>query len=446
MPNGLEVLFLPDGEIPMVRGTLLVRAGGLWEASDRVGSSGALAHLMRAGGAGNRTADALDRDLEKLSASIGATSGAESTAFSFACLSGDLDPVLGILSEVVLRPRFEEARLDLWKGQSLEAVRRRTDEPNTVAGLAFGELLYGWGPYGRYPLESDVRRISRSLLLELHRETIVPDGAIFAVTGAVSRQRIEELVGRYFGGWTAAGRAPRAAPPIEGEPRPGIYHVELPVVQSTIYLGQQGVPRLTEDYIAIDGFNEIFGASGFGSMLMQRIRTELGLAYSIYGAIMPGPVRGKNIIAVQTKAESSGMALVETLRVLHQVRTTEVSPEKLAEAKRSIANSFIFRFDDLEELLSRRALQTYLKYPADYDTAYLPRVAALTPAEVRQVGMRRWDPSRLVIVVVGDKKAYAAVEAAIAGGAPELAGYTLESLTFSGRLRGPAVRDGKDGA
>lgn len=444
--NGVDVLFLPDDEIPMVRGTLMVRAGGLWEASDQVGSSAALAHLMRSGGAGGRSADELDRDLEKLSAAIGAASGAESFTFSFNCLSADFETVLGILSDVVLRPRFEESRLNLWKGQSLEAVRRRTDEPNTVAGLALGELLYGWGPYGRYPLESDVRSVSRAMLRDLHREMIVPDGAILAVTGAASRQHVEELLERYLGGWFATGRAPRVPPPVEHEPRPAIYHVALPVVQSTIYIGQLGVPRLTEDYIAIEGFNELFGASGFGSMLMQKIRTELGLAYSLFGAILPGPVKGRNIIAVQTKAESAGTALVETLKVLQQVRTTEVPPEKLVEAKRSIANSFIFRFDDVDELLNRRALQTYLDYPVDYDTTYLPRVAALTPADIRQVGMRRWDPARLVIVVVGDRKAYAAVEAALKSGAPELAGYSIQSLTFNGRLQGPAVIDGKSGA
>jgi hypothetical protein len=91
-------------------------------------------------------------------------------------------------------------------------------------------------------------------------------------------------------------------------------------------------------------------------------------------------------------------------------------------------------------------LQTYLDYPVDYDTTYLPRVAALTPADIRQVGMRRWDPARLVIVVVGDRKAYAAVEAALKSGAPELAGYSIQSLTFNGRLQGPAVIDGKSGA
>lgn len=447
MPNGLEVIFLPDRELPMVRGALMVRAGGLWEGPEQIGLSGALANQMRAGGAGSRDADTLDRDLEKLSASIGASSGAESTTFSFAGLSGDVEVIFGILADVVLRPRFEEARLNLWKGQSIEAVRRRIDEPGTVASLALGELLYGWSPYGWYVLEDDVRRVSTESLRRFHRQTIVPDGAILALTGDVTREEVSNLVTRHFGAWRSAGRAVLVPPPVEVTVRPAIYHVQLPVVQSTIYIGQLGVPRLTEDYIAIEGFNEIFGASGFGSMLMQRIRTELGLAYAIFGAILPGPVKGRNIIGVQTKSESAGTALVETLQVLHRVRTTEVSPEKLGEAKRSITNSFIFRFDNLEKLITRRALQSFLNYPADYDTTFLPGIAALTPIDIRSVAERRWNPAELVIVVVGDKKAYAAVEAALASGASELAGYSLVQLSFDGRLKWPASKesDGTEG-
>jgi predicted Zn-dependent peptidase len=167
---------------------------------------------------------------------------------------------------------------------------------------------------------------------------------------------------------------------------------------------------------------------------MQRIRSELGLAYSVYGGILPGPVKGKNVIALQTKAESSGTAIVESLRVLKAMQSTPVETEKLAEAQRSITNSFIFRFDTIDEALNRRALQTYLDYPTDYDATYLPRIAALSPEAIRRTGERRWDLSQFVIVVVGDDKAYAALRETLANGAPELAGYSLREVTFDKRL------------
>jgi zinc protease len=435
MANGLRVMYLRDAELPLVRGSLLIRGGTLWEEPERWGAVSALGAQLRQGGAGTRSAEELDRVLEELSAGISTAAGGESINASFRCLSSDLETVLSLFADVVLRPRFEEGRLDLWKGQNLEAIRRRVDEPSAVAGLALGELLYGWSPYGRFLLEDDVRGIARTDLSGLHRSTIVPDGAILTVTGDVDRAKLELLLERNFGGWRASGRSTPHPPLVEAEPIPGIYFIRLPYMQSTIYLGQLGVPRLTEDYIAIEGFNELFGASGFGSMLMQRIRTELGLAYSVYGGILPGPVRGKNVIALQTKAESTGTAIVESLRVLGTMQRSEVEGEKLAEAKRSITNSFIFRFDTVDDALNRRALQTYLNYPADYDSTYLPQIAALTPGEIRAAAERRWDLSKFVIVVVGDDKAYASVKESLSSAVSELQGYELREVAFEGRLR-----------
>jgi len=435
MPNGIRVLYLHDPELPLVRGGILVRTGTLWEPADRWGVVGALGAQLRQGGAGSMSADQLDRKLEELSAGVSSNAGGESLSVSFRCLSSDLETVMGLFADVVLRPRFEESRLDLWKGQNLEGIRRRVDEPSTVAGLALGELLYGWGPYGRYLLEDDVRRISRDDLVSMHAKSVIPDGAILTVIGAVDRAEVEKLLTRYFGEWQSKGGERPTLPPVDSTPTPGIYFLRLPFIQSTIYLGQLGVPRLTDDYIEIEGFNELFGASGFGSLLMQRIRTELGLAYSVYGGIIPGPVQGRNIIALQTKAESSGTAIVESLRVLGSMQRELVSAEKLGEAKRSISNSFIFRFDALDDVLNRRALQQYLHYPEDYDATYLPRIGALTPEAIRLTAERRWERSKFVIVVVGDDTAYAAVQQALASGAPELEGFTLREVSFDGRLK-----------
>lgn len=435
MPNGLRVMYLHDPELPLVRGGLLIRSGTLWESPERWGAIGALGVQLRQGGAGSLGADALDRRLEELSAGVSSSAGGESLNVSFRCLSSDLDTVMGIFADVVRRPRFEEARLNLWKGQNLEGIRRRIDEPSVVAGLALGELLYGWTPYGRYLLEEDVRGLSRNDLVSLHKKAIVPDGAILTVIGAVERDEVERLLGRHFGDWLPSGAEPPTVPPVEATPTPGVYFVRLPFVQATIYLGQLGVPRLTEDYIEIEGFNELFGASGFGSFLMQRIRSELGLAYSVYGGIIPGPVKGKNVIALQTKAESSGTAIIESLRVLGTMQRDLVAEEKLVEAKRSITNSFIFRFDTLDDALNRRALQEYLKYPSDYDSTYLPKIARLTPEAIRQTAERRWERSKFVIVVVGDDTAYASVRDALASGAPEVAGFTLREVSFDGKLK-----------
>ena len=73
LPNGLTVLFLPNPELPLASGTLYMRGGNLWEPPDRMGTVEAMGRMMRTGGAGPLDADALDFELEKLSASVGSS-------------------------------------------------------------------------------------------------------------------------------------------------------------------------------------------------------------------------------------------------------------------------------------------------------------------------------------------------------------------------------------
>jgi len=178
LENGLRVIYLKDDELPVVRGRLFIRGGSLWGPQSPVGGVGAMGDQMRQGGAGELSADALDQKLEELAASVSSSFSSEFGGVSFSCLTADLDEVFPIFADVALRPRFEGDRLALWKGQSLESIRRRREDPQTVTSIAFTQLLYGESPYGRVSVERDITSISRELLVSLHQRFVKPDGGL----------------------------------------------------------------------------------------------------------------------------------------------------------------------------------------------------------------------------------------------------------------------------
>ena len=436
LKNGLTVLYMKDDELPLVTGKLFVRGGSLWAQDVPTGSVSAMGDQMRQGGAGNLSADALDMELEKLAAAVTSTMSTEFGAVAFSSLSSDLDQVFPIFADVVLRPRFENPRLMLWKGQSLESIRRRKEDPSTVASVAFLQLLYGNTPYGKVAVERDITGIGRDTLVRLHERFLRPDGAILVVTGRVERAHVEKLVERYFGSWKARGSNLPAPPPVNYQPKPGVYFITLPFAQATVQLGQLGVPRLTPDYPEIDMFNEVFGSSGFGSRLMERVRTELGLSYGIYGGITPGVVKGMNYVFLQTKAQSVHAAIDESIGVLQSLQKTPPSESELDEKKAAVRNSYVFNFDTPADVAGRQARLELLKYPADYDQTYLPKIDAVTPQGVEEVAQNRWDPSQFVVVVVGNESAYAALSQAMQAKTGTLAAFDLKKLGFESAIVG----------
>jgi zinc protease len=254
------------------------------------------------------------------------------------------------------------------------------------------------------------------------------------VTGRVDRQTVERLVEENFGSWKARGDLLSPAPAVNNEPKPGIYFIQLPFSQAAVQMGHLGVPRLTPDYPAIDMFNEVFGTSGFGSRLMQRVRTDLGLTYGVYGGIAPAVVKGVNYVFLQTKADSVAPAIEESIGVLSKLQSAPPTEEEMEEKRTAIQNSFVFNFDAIDDIAVRNARLKLLEYPADYDQTYLTKVEGVTPAAVEEVAQKRWDPKKFVIVVVGNEAAYQRLEKAMADKNNPLNPFPLVKLRFESAI------------
>jgi len=435
LPNGLTVLYRYDPELPLVMGTLNLRGGGLWGLPDERGVISAMGSQLRLGGAGELSPEQFDLEMERLSAGVATSFGVESGSISFSGLSTDFKTIVDRVADVTLRPQFNEARLNLWKGQALEGIARRKDDPGTVADISSNHILYGEQLYGRILSSIDIKEIERIDLLRAHRRIVRPDGAILAITGAVSRVEVESVVADAFRDWQPRGALLDPILPFTGETQPGVYLIEAPLSQATVMIAQVGIERLTPDYAAIECFNSIFGAGGFGSKLIRRIRSDLGLAYSTYGAVMPALGRGRNLILVQTKSASAGKAVEESLRSLAQMQLEEISPQELEETKRSIENSFLFRFDSIAESVQREATIRLLNYPRDYDLTYLDKIAAVSAADIQKVAQTRWSLDHLAIVVVGDAQALKSVRSARADPPSLFANFPVHRASFDEMVR-----------
>ena len=413
LDNGLTVMFLEDRELPLVSAAFLLKGGSLWESADLPGAAGALGSEMRDGGAGEYSAEALDERLRDLSADISSSFDQEYGMVGFSGLSSHFPEIFALAADVLLRPRFENSRLELWKVRAIDGIRRRVEDPEAVAGIAFRQLIYGKTPYGRITDEADIKKITRQELLRLYGEFVIPNGAILAVSGDISGLELRNLVCKHLETWRRSPKEVGDFPPLDFQPSPGIYFIKLPFEQATVNMGMQGVPRLTPDMSAIDLFNEVFGSGRFGSRLFKKVRAELGLSYSVSGGIYAGPVRGTNSISLQTKGPASGRAIAESLAVLQGLQVKPLPGDELDDMKGVLANSFVFRFDSRFEVVRRQAFLKLLQYPPDYYETYLSRSAAVSAEQIRAVAAERWDLEKFVVVVVGDENAYTSLRAVL---------------------------------
>src|SRR5258708_7137339 len=60
LPNGMKVYLLESHELPLVRGTALVRTGNLFDPADKVGLAGITGDCIRSGGTTSKSGDQID--------------------------------------------------------------------------------------------------------------------------------------------------------------------------------------------------------------------------------------------------------------------------------------------------------------------------------------------------------------------------------------------------
>src|SRR6185437_12225986 len=106
------------------------------------------------------------------------------------------------------------------------------------------------------------------------------------------------------------------------------------------------------DYYALSVMNEVF-SGGFGSRVVQNVRTKLGLAYEVggaFGASYDHP--GIFYVQAATKSATTVAATQALDAEIARLKTEPPSASELSKAKDQVLNSFIFHYDSPDKVLN----------------------------------------------------------------------------------------------
>jgi zinc protease len=404
MANGMKVYLLENHELPLVRGSLRLHAGNVYDPPDKVGLSDIFGDVMRTGGTKDKTGDQLNELLEGMAASVETNIGETAGTVSFNTLTENTDTVLAIFKDILTQPEFRQDKLDIAKNQYRGVIARRNDNAGGIASREFERLIYGRNtPWGRQMEYATLENISRQDLINFHHRYFFPSNMVLAIQGDFVSSTMREKLEKLFADWNPKQPPVPPVPPVTNNATPGVYFAEKKDVNQTSFrLGHLGGKFSDKDYPALDVMNDILGGGQFSSRLVQKVRSDLGLAYTVgsaWHAAYDHP--GMFLISGGTKSQSTVEALKAILVQVDRIRDAEVTDEELRIAKESTLNSFVFAFDSPGKVLSRLMTYEYYGYPKDFIFQYQKAVAAVTKADVLRVAKEYLKPENFVIVAVG---------------------------------------------
>lgn len=406
LANGMKVYLLENHELPLVRGSALIRTGNLFDPPDKVGLASVTGETIRSGGTSKLTGDQIDVQLEDIAASVESAIDESYGSVRFSTLRDRTDEVLGIFHDVLTDPAFREDKIALWKSQAHSGIERRNDEAMGVTAREFPDIVYGRNnSYGWMMEHSSVSNIKREDIVAFYKRYYFPANIILTVQGDFSAPEMKAKIEKLFGSWNVTQPPVPAFPKVSNQAKPGVYlATKTDVTQTSFALGHLGGMVSDKDYPALQVMADILGG-GFHSRLFRQVRSKLGYAYDVgagWGASYDHP--GLFEIEGSTKSPTTVDTLKAVQAEVRKIRAEEVTDEELKSAKDTVLNGFVFNFDTPSKTLNRLVTYRYFGYPDDFIFQYQKAVEKVTREDVLRVAKQYVDPSKFVIVVTGNPK------------------------------------------
>lgn len=401
--NGIQVYFKEDSELPLLDVSVVVAAGTVGVPDKQAGAAQLLAALLRSGGAGLWSAEQLDGQLEGLAADVQINASTYTTTFNLSLLREDAEHGLAILAAMLRQPRFDKQRFEISRQQMLESIRRRGDHAGSLAQLLLVSRLYAGHPLASFSRQQSVAALTIADLKRYYQRYFTPQSTRIVITGALSSSEAQRWLNVAFGDWQRDGET-QVLPAFNSTNPAGVILVHRPLPQTTIILSEIGIEKDNPDLHAIQVMNYILGGGGFSSRLMREIRSNRGLAYSVYSYYSIGRrMQGPFVAGCETKNGSVAQVVNLMRQQMEQIRHHGISAQELQQAKDSLINSFVFAFDDSHTLATRIMNQEMYHYPEHYLEEYRHKIAAVSVADVQRVAQQYIHPDRQLMILIGDR-------------------------------------------
>jgi len=408
LDNGLSVIVLEDHRLPRVSLGIGLRRGAASVEPGRAGLAGFTAELMKRG-AGDRDSLELASAIDELGSVLSVHAGWDSITAQIWGLTRDLDSLLEILSDVVLRPRFDEGEAVRARGELVAALERASVDPHHLERRFAAAALYS-GLRAGLPLSGSpetVAALDSVAARDFHARMFVPNNAIFFASGDLDAAELLERVGTAFGSWPA-GEIPDAGPPLPA-PIPTVRRILIvdrpDLTQTRITLAHEGISRTDPDRLAASLLNQAIGGSGFSSRLMQKVRADAGLTYGVSSRFNLRRGGGSFVVSTFTRVAEVRRVIDLLLAEFERARREPPIGSELENMRALAVGQFALGIETSAAVLDSLVNLNVYGLPEDSLDTYRSRVRAVTAEDVERLASRLLHPDRAAIVLVGPAEA-----------------------------------------
>ena len=339
LPNGLRVI----GErLPYLRSVSIgvwLGVGSMMESPAENGLSHFLEHMVFKGTA-RRSARQIAEEMDAVGGQLNAFTSKDCTCYYAKVIDENLPLAVDILSDLTCHAVLDETELNKERGVILEEIAMDEDSPEDLVHELLSKAQFGDQSLGMPILgpSERIEKYTRADLMAFREKYYCPGNTVVALAGNYDPEQVKALVEQFFGGWENHAVGMLLAPQ---KPLTGVNLAkEKDTEQMHLCMGFTGAPYGGDGVYPQAVLNNLLGGA-MSSRLFQRIREELGMAYSIY--TYPNSYRGCGTFAVYAgvSPKNGEKVLAEIRSEMKKLLDEGITQKEFDASKRQLRSGYL---------------------------------------------------------------------------------------------------------
>ena len=401
LPNKLGVTLVPYGTVPKATVHLAVDAGNVDENAQQVWLADLTGTLMKEGTT-THSAEAIAESLAKMGGSLNVGVGGDVTTITTDVLSEYAHEAVAVIADVAQHPALPASELPRLKADLARNLSLSKSQPSALAQEQFTRALYGAHSYGRlFPTPQMIESFTHADVQAFHAAHFGASRAHLYVVGRFDAAAVRKAIQAGFAKWPA-GTAAARTPPTPSTAR-ALHVIDRPKApQSTLYIGLPVIDPSQPDYIALRVTNALLGGS-FASRITANIREQKGYTYSPNSSLVVHPKVAHWVEVADVTTAATGASMKEIFYEIERLGKEAPGAEELDGIKNYLAGVFVLQNSSRGGIIAQLEFTRLHGLGTDYLRNVVQKIRAVTPDDVRRIASTYLVPSKMTMVVVGDK-------------------------------------------
>lgn len=386
LSNGLRVIAEKIPHFRSVSVGLWIGTGSMLETRGENGLSHFIEHMLFKG-TQQRSAMQVAEEMDAIGGQVNAFTSKECTCYYAKVIDEHFEKALDLLSDMLLHASFNPQDLEKERSVILEEIAMTEDTPEDLVYELLSEAYFGDHALARPILgpAEVIRSVTREQILAFHRRHYRPDNTVLAVAGGYELDQLRELAERYLGAWAAPAQAQKAEPFAGCAQQVRIKRKDIEQVH--VCLGYEGIATGADEAYPMAVFNNIFGG-GMSSRLFQKIREEMGAAYSVYSYPTSYPDCGVYAIYAGTSIQQAQQVVDEIRRQVDRFLADGFTDREFTQARDQLKGGYILGLESTSSRMSALGRSKLLLGYANEIDEVIRRIERVTPQDVMSVARR----------------------------------------------------------